>query len=250
MRVAIISDIHGNCVALDQVLNDLGREPVDRVICLGDAIQGGPQPRQVVERLRELGCAVVMGNADAWLLTGEETGSESISDERRLTMNAVRDWSLTQLSTADCAFIQAFQPTIQAELEAGRKLLCFHGSPASFDDVMLPDISQEALFKYLGAYDADVMTGGHTHVQFLRRLSSDARFFFNPGSVGFAYSPSQPDEGFQADPWAEYAVLTSEAERIALEFRRVPFSVPELITAFRSSGRPYSDSAIAQYAGR
>ncbi len=160
MRIAIISDIHGNCLAFDQVLNDLEREPVDRVVCLGDAIQGGPQPGEVVMRLRELGCVVVMGNADAWLLTGEETGSEPISDERRLTMDAVREWSLAQLSTTDRAFIQAFQPTVQVELEAGRKLLCFHGSPASFDDVMLPDISQEALFKYLGAYDAFVMTGG------------------------------------------------------------------------------------------
>jgi putative phosphoesterase len=250
MRIAILSDIHGNCVALDKVLDDLQQEPVDRIICLGDVIQGGPQPAQVVRRLRELGCGVVMGNADAWLLTGEETGGESVSEERRLTMNAVRDWTLAQLLSTDRAFIQAFQPTIKVEMEAGRKLLCFHGSPASFDDVILPDISQEVLFKYLGAYDAHVMTGGHTHVQHLRRFSSDARFFFNPGSIGFAYSHHQPDEGFQADPWAEYAVLTSEGERLALEFRRVPFDVSKLIAVYHSSGRPHSDSAIAQYNGR
>jgi putative phosphoesterase len=193
MRIAILSDIHGNCVAFDKVLNDLQQRPVDRVICLGDAIQGGPQPAQVVARLRELGCGVVMGNADAWLLSGEETGNESMSDERRLSLNAVREWTLAQLSLTDRAFIQAFKPTIKVELEAGRKLLCFHGSPVSFDDVMLLDISQEALFKYLGAYDAHVMTGGHTHVQYLCRLSSDARFFFNPGSIGSAYSHHQPD---------------------------------------------------------
>jgi predicted phosphodiesterase len=250
MRIAIFSDIHGNCLAFDKVLNDLQQGPVDRLVCLGDAIQGGPQPAQVVGRLRELGCPVVMGNADAWLLTGKETGSESISDERRLTMDAVRNWSLGQLSSADRAFIQAFQPTIELELEAGRKLLCFHGSPASFDDVILPDVSQEALFKYLGAYDAQVMCGGHTHVQYLRRISSDARFFFNPGSTGFAYSHHQPDDDFRADPWAEYAVLTSEGERLALEFRRVPLDAAELIAVYRSSGRPYADAAIAQYGSR
>ncbi len=250
MRIAIFSDIHGNCLAFDKVLADLQQEPVDQLICLGDAIQGGPQPAQVVDRLRELGCPVVMGNADAWLLTGKETGSESISDKRRLTMDAVRNWSLEQLSSADRTFIQAFQPTVKLELEAGRKLLCFHGSPDSFDDVILPDISQEALFKYLGAYDAHVMTGGHTHVQYLRRISSDARFFFNPGSAGFAYSHHQPDEDFRSDLWAEYAVLTSEGERLALEFRRVPFDAAELIAVYRSSGRPYADSAIAQYGSR
>ncbi len=174
MRIAILSDIHGNFLALDKALDDLRREPVDRIICLGDEIQGGPQPVQVVARLRELGCGVVMGNSDAWLLTGEETGEENISDERRLTFKAIRDWTLSQLSSSDHTFIQAFKTTIEVDLEAGRKLLCFHGSPASVDDVILPDIAQDALFRFLGSYNADIMTGGHTDVQFMRRIDSGA----------------------------------------------------------------------------
>ncbi len=250
MRIAILSDIHGNCVALDKVLDDLRRDAVDQMVCLGDAIQGGPQPAQVVSRLRRLECPVVMGNADAWLLTGKETGNEAMSDERHRQLDAIRDWSLLQLSSADRAFIEAFHPTVEVALEAGRKLLCFHGSPRSFDDVILPDISQEALFKFLGSSGAHALTGGHTHVQYLRRISSDARFFFNPGSVGFAYSHHQPDEGFRADPWAEYAVLTSEGERLALEFRRVPFDPAALIAVYQSSGRPFADQAIAQYSNK
>ncbi len=250
MRIAVISDIHGNCVALDEVLQDLRRENIDRIVCLGDAIQGGPQPAEVVARLRQLGCPVVMGNADAWLLTGQETGDQGFSDERRRQLNAVRDWSLSQLSLADRAFIQDFRPTLEIALEAGRKLLCFHGSPASFDDVILPDISQEALFKFLGAYQAHGLAGGHTHVQHMRRISADARFYFNPGSVGAAYSHHQPDEGFQANSWAECAVLTSEGERLALEFRRIPYNVAALIAVYQSSGRPHADTAIAQYLGR
>src|SRR6185437_2044182 len=79
MRIAVISDIHGNCIALDAVLADQRARALDQVVCLGDAIQGGPQPAETVARLRELGCAIVMGNADAWLLTGEATGSEATS---------------------------------------------------------------------------------------------------------------------------------------------------------------------------
>ncbi len=90
IRVAILSDIHGNCVALDKALDDLRRDAVVQMVCLGDAIQGGPQPAKVVDRLRELGCPAVMGNADAWLLTGKETGSESIADERRRQLDAIR----------------------------------------------------------------------------------------------------------------------------------------------------------------
>ncbi len=250
MRVAVLSDIHGNCIALDKVLEDLAREPTDKIVCLGDTIQGGPQPAQVVRRLRELGCPVVMGNADAWLLTGEETGNEVASEERRRVLDAVREWSLAQLSAEDRAFIQGFQPTVEIQLDAGRKLLCFHGSPDSFDDILLPDIPQATLFNFLGKYNADAMTGGHTHVQQMRRIGQDARFFFNPGSIGLAYSHHQPDDGFQADPWAEYAVLTSAGEKLALEFRRVPYDVTPLIKAYQSSGQPYAAKAIAQYRGR
>ena len=250
MRVALLSDIHGNCLALDKVLDDLQRDKVERMVCLGDAIQGGPQPVQVAQRLREIGCPVVMGNADAWLLSGEETGDEVISDERRRTLDAVRLWTLSQLSQADRDFIKTFRPTIEVEMGAGQKLLCFHGSPASFDDVILPESTQESLAKFLGNYDAQVMTGGHTHVQHMRRIDSSGRFYFNPGSIGFAYSHHQSDDGFQADPWAEYAVLTSEEGRSALEFRRVPFDAQELIKVYQASGRPYAEAAIRQYSGR
>jgi putative phosphoesterase len=247
MRIAVISDIHGNCIALEAALADLELHSADRIVCLGDAIQGGPQPAQVVSRLRELGCPVVMGNADAYLITGMVTGNEETSEERERMLAAVREWSLAQLSADDRLFIQGFHPTVEMALEAGRRLLCFHGSPASFDDVMLPDTPHEQLFRFLGEYRANVLCGGHTHVQYVRRLGSDSRFFFNPGSVGLAYSHHQPDRTFHADPWAEYAVLTSEGERIALEFRRVPYDVMPLVEAYRTSGRPYADQAVAQY---
>lgn len=95
MKIAIISDIHGNCVALDTVLNDINGMEVDRIVCLGDAVQGGPQPAEVVTRLRELDCPVVMGNADDWLITEIDSGAENIPEERRLRMDAVRTWQLT-----------------------------------------------------------------------------------------------------------------------------------------------------------
>lgn len=250
MRVAVISDIHANQVALDAVLEDLRSHPAEQVVCLGDAIQGGPQPAQVVARLQELSCPVVMGNADAWLLSGEETSNEAASAERWKMLRAVREWSLGRLSAEDRSFIQAFRPTVEVALEAGRRLLCFHGSPESFDDILLPDTPQETLFKYLGGQHADALTGGHTHVQYVRRIGADERIFFNPGSVGVAYSHHQPEQDQRMDPWAEYAVLTSEGSRLALEFRRVPYDVETLLEAYRNSGRPYAEQAIAQYGRR
>jgi predicted phosphodiesterase len=247
MRIAIISDIHGNCIALEAVLADLGREKVDHLVCLGDAIQGGPQPAEVVARLRDLACPVVIGNADAWLLTGKETGNEPITAERLAKLNEVRLWSLTRLSDEDQAFIAGFQPTVTIGLSPGRDLLCFHGSPASFDEIILPETPEEKFREVLEAYIPHILTGGHTHLQQVRRLGASQSFFFNPGSVGLAYSHNQSEGRFRTDPWAEHAVLSVEGGRLGLEFRRVPFDVAGLVEVYRASGRPHSAEAIAQY---
>jgi len=252
MRIAVFSDIHGNGLALEAVLADIQAKAPDRLVCLGDAIQGGPQPAQVVRRLRELQCPVVMGNADAWLLTGEGTGDEVITSERLQAMNEVRRWTLAQLSSDDLAFMAAFQPTVELALDLDDKftLLAYHGSPKSFDDVILPDIAQDKLAEYLHGHTADIYCGGHTHVQFVRRVGAGPQVHFNPGSVGLAYSHHQPDEGFQMDHWAEYAMLTVEDNRFALEFHRVPFDVAALMAIYQQSGRPHAASALAQYRGR
>jgi predicted phosphodiesterase len=201
----------------------------------------------VVARLRDLGCPVVMGNADAWLLTGEETGAEKIPEARMRKMIDIRSWSLAQLSREDRAFIAQFQPTVEISLTPERNLLCFHGSPESFDDIILPTTSEADFEAFVAAYAPHIMTGGHTHMQQIRRIGASDRFFFNPGSVGFAYSHQQPDDSFHADPWAEYAVLTVESGRLALEFRRVPFDAEALVAVYGSSGRPFAADAIGQY---
>src|SRR5690349_20006961 len=152
MRVAVISDMHGNDFAFEQVEADIQKQNVDQIVCLGDAIQGGPQPAAVVGRLRRLNCPVVMGNADAWWMTGEETGDEGIPPERLRKMGEIRLWSLSQLKKEDREFISNFQPTITIPLENGLSLLCFHGSPTSFDDVMLPAAPEEDFQKFLGKY--------------------------------------------------------------------------------------------------
>ena len=245
MRVAVISDMHGNDLAFEAVEADIREQKIDQIVCLGDAIQGGPQPASVVQRLRSLNCPVVMGNADAWLVSGEETADEGIPPERLKKMGEIRLWSLSQLTEDDVDFIANFQPTVTINLEDGLDLLCFHGSPTSFDDVILPAAPEQDFQKFLGAYADHVLTGGHTHAQQIRR--NGKYFFFNPGSVGFAYGHNQPDDEFHADPWAEYAILTAENGQLSLEFRRVPFDAKELIRIYAESGRPFAEEAIAQY---
>ena len=81
MRIAVISDIHGNCVGLDAALTDMAKHSIDNLVCLGDTVQGGPQPNQTIKKLSETACPIVLGNADAWLLKAESDSAEPTSKE-------------------------------------------------------------------------------------------------------------------------------------------------------------------------
>lgn len=244
MRLAVISDIHGACFVLDQVLQDIRQQGIEQIVCLGDALQGGAQPAETLTRLRELNCPVVMGNADAWLITGQSTSQEKVSEQQR----EIGAWSLAQLSEEDVAYIQQFSPTIEIPLEGGKNLLCFHGSPRSFDDIILPETPNDTIRRFLGGYDATLLAGGHTHTQQMRRLGNS--WYFNPGSVSLAYNWEHSDltrGHIRVDPWADYAIVTSDGPRLGITFLHVPFDVNELAQIIRASGRPYAEEIISTY---
>jgi putative phosphoesterase len=245
MRIAVISDMHGNDFAFEMVEADIKVQGVDQVVCLGDAIQGGAQPAETVKRLRNMKCPVVMGNADDWLITGIDSGREAIPPERLKKMDAIREWSLSKLSDDDLKFMKTFQSTVTIKLEEDLDLLCFHGSPADFDDVILPTIPEDDFLKFLGAYKVNILAGGHTHTQQIRRCGK--LFFFNPGSIGFPFSSYQSDGSFHVDPWAEYAILTVEKGNLGVQFRRLPYNAGDVIEIYRTSGRPFAQDAILQY---
>ena len=82
MRTAILSDVHGNAIALRAVVEELDAERIERVVCLGDVCQGGPEPEACVDLLAERGWPTVLGNADAFVLdaASAEGSSEAISE--------------------------------------------------------------------------------------------------------------------------------------------------------------------------
>jgi predicted phosphodiesterase len=158
IRVALISDIHGNCVALDAVLADLAGRAVDEVVCLGDVAAGGPQPREVIARVRELGCQVVRGNADGWLLAGLPPGR---SDETR-RLSEVVAWTRGRLAKADYDYLAAL-PAMLRVATGELDLLWFHGSPCADTDSSLPTTPTAELDRLLAnAPSAHLFAAGHT----------------------------------------------------------------------------------------
>jgi len=244
LRIAVFSDVHGNCVALDAVLSDIGKQSVDGMVCLGDAIQGGAQPAETVSRLRELRVPTIMGNSDSWLLTGEDP---SANDPVSVAQKEVRVWSLSRLEEKDLDFIRQFKKVITLSLD-DVGLVCFHGSPTSFDDLIWPTTPEEEFVRLVDGYSNSILCGGHTHLQQLRRFRDS--FFFNPGSVGFSFDHSQTAEELSADRWVEYAIVSSDDGRLGVEFRKVPFDADEWTRVAAKSGRPYADRIPREYSPR
>jgi len=239
MRLALVSDQHGNDVAFRAVLEDVERLGVDEILCLGDVVQGGTEPAQTLDRLADLGCETVLGNADAFLLEVPVDSPEPVTD-RQLE---VRDWTLSQLDPSQLEQIRSFAPVVRRELD-GLSLLLFHGSPRSYDDVLLPELGGEALEPFLG-HDVALLTGGHTHLQWTRRIEDG--IYVNPGSVGVSYDRHTDPPVLR--PLAEWALVTVAAGTVAVEFRQVPYAVEDFRAAAARSGRPHAAEFAAQLAG-
>jgi len=240
VRIALFSDVHGNGVAFRAMLADLTTQDVDRIVCLGDHAQGGPQPAECLELLRELDCPAVMGNSDHFLLT-LDPGAEAVTDAQ--IENA--KWSLSQLSDDLLTFHRSFQPSAELDLGAGRALLAFHATPRSRDEIAGPWMDEEAFRAPFEGLDAAVFAGGHTHQQWARRLG-DA-YYVNPGSVGLPVDHHQSARPPRAEARAEYAILTVDGAALGVEFRRIPFDVDDLIRSVEASGIPNPEDAAGPW---
>lgn len=230
MRVGLFSDVHGNGVGLDAVLADLERTKVDRLVCLGDLAEGGPQPEYCVARLRELGCPVVDGNCDHWLV--EYYRQPDIPE--RSDMGA---WARERLGATGLTALRSFVPTFELGLGDDRRLLCVHGTPSSRVDPIEPTATGDELVALLGG--AAVLACGHTHVQWHRRVGN--AIVLNPGRIGTHFGTLLEGDTRDLDGLAEYAVLSVDGRRLSVDLHRVSYSLEELRRITLESGMPYAD---------
>ena len=241
MRVAIISDIHGNLVALEAALADIAGQAVDQTVCLGDVALAGPQPHEVSQRLRAVACPVVMGNCDAWMLDPPPPDETKEGDAARL--DAIEYWSATRLTEEDKTFFRSFQPTITVPLGEGKTLLCFHGTPRSYDEIIKATTPDSQLDEVFAGVEADVLVGGHTHAQLFRRWRTS--LLLNPGSVGLPFDGVPPDSGpfpgLRNPAWVEYLVLTCDGRGLSVDLRRVLYALDELRRTILASGMPHAE---------
>jgi predicted phosphodiesterase len=240
-RIALISDLHGNALALREVLRSIRALGVDQVVCLGDVATLGVAPSEVVHTLQDLGCACIMGNHDEYVLDPElirAHGGDAIIVE-------AIEWCRDQLSPDQVGFLRGFQQGIELPLSGEQSLRLFHGSPSSNMVDLLMETEAEVFDQQLGPDRAVVMAGGHTHVQMLRQHRGV--LVVNPGSVGAAFL-----EPIHAGPptimsHAEYASVEVRDGEIGVTLHRVPLDRRALAQAALDSTHPMSDRLAAPY---
>jgi putative phosphoesterase len=233
MKIGLIADIHGNLHALEAVLAALAADHVDQIVCLGDTAATGPQPQAVIERLQQLGCPVVMGNADAELV-----GLEPFPSGDFEKFGEMDHWCAGQLSASALAYIQTFQAMIELPLANERKLVCFHGSPRSYNEIITAATPDQDLEPMLAGVQAFIYAGGHTHFQVFRRYR-DA-IVLNPGSVGLAYDRTQGSGEVRITSWAEYAVIILDGDYLSIDMRRTSFDGAAFKQTLLNSGMPHA----------
>lgn len=206
MKVLIISDVHANLWALRAVIHDAG--PVDYVLCAGDIVSYGPDPRATLDSLRATGVIAVRGNHDHAVAFGADPKASPAKQPLALAM---RDWTRSQLQRADIAWLARLPLHLTWEL-AGTRFAVTHAMPRDplYDYHLRPDASAEFIAEQTAGIDADMLVVGHTHWPLLREVGSNLQRaispqrvtrgdlqIVNPGSVG------QPLDG---DSRAAYAL--------------------------------------------
>ena len=247
MRVALISDVHGNRVALDAVLADIARQGVDVTVCLGDIALSGPRPGECVQRVRALGGPVVMGNCDQLVL---DLRAEGVTPERERGyarfhpwVLAIDLWSAQALAVEDAAWLAALPMAARVELGPGATLLCAHGSPSSYRQRLTPDMPEDALRAALHGAERErglaALASGHTHFAMVRAL--DGLTIINPGSVGLPIAKDTAGASRNPADYAQYAIVAWEDGALSVEPRRIEVDEASVRADATASGMPYTD---------
>lgn len=228
MRIAVVSDVHGNLPALAAVLAEVEAGGFDAVISGGDVV-AGPMPAETLERLAALGDRVhwVRGNADREVVDAWDGATGDAGDPawRAAAFAAAR------LDRAGRDLLAAFGPTVTL----GHVLAC-HGTPRSDVEIVTPRTSPERLAEILAGVRAPIVVGGHVHLQFVQR--SGATEWVNAGSVGMPY------EGEAGAFWLEIG-----AEGVP-HHRHTPYDLDAAEAAIRATGYPDAGDMVDAIRGR
>lgn len=217
-KTAILSDIHGNIIALEKVVEDLERRQVDRVVNLGDHVSGPLWPQETIRFLKAQNWLQILGNHDRKLITQDQK-DHGLSDS----------YAFQRFNKDDLDWLRS----LPASLDIQKEFLLIHGTPSSDTTYLLETIergrtrlaTQDEIANRLGEKKFPIILCGHTHIPRVVELFSNT-LIVNPGSVGLpAYEDDFPEYHVveTGSHFARYSILENihgswQVEMITLSY--------------------------------
>ena len=215
MKIAVISDIHGNFEALEAVMEDIKNEGCEKIFALGDYAMAGPQPSLVVDwflkKTFEANFTMIQGNTDLMIADYNEDLYNNLKSKAPVMAEALKN-DFATINPIQKDFLKHLP--IQLELEEeGVKILLVHGSPRKNNEDISPDLPLAEVEKMLDNVTADVILCGHTHLP-CGFQTSTKKTVVNVGSVGRPFTP---------EPKSCYLILTINNGKCLFEHRFIDY---------------------------
>lgn len=218
MKVAVLSDVHGNGIALQYAINDLKKMGVKKIIILGDIVMKGPMPSESIELLKDKELEIIAwikGNTDLWL---EEITDVWIPRTRREEdLNLYYKYAKANLKEEQMVFLKELPLEASININ-GSTLLCVHGTPKSISEAIDNSVPEEEIKKAIKGVKEQVILSGHSHTSFIGEV--EGRKIFNVGSVG---------NSLDGDNRISYGILEFDKNNVDLINRKISYPVNEII---------------------
>lgn len=234
MKIAIISDVHGNLEALKATLKDIEKRKIDKIYCLGDTLAKGTHQKECIKLIKEKCEIVLQGNTDEYF-----SKEHNLEEKPEVEQNRIK-WNQSMLSQEDRAYIQGLPFSYEFYM-SGRLIRIFHATPWANDKPILnQDMPYTKYEMFLPTENtvsdkiADVVIYGHIHHQYMDRIYN--KTLINVGSVGNSFDTirnSEKDGNILETTCSNYVVIEGEYDReqygeeISFEFIRVPYDIKE-----------------------
>ena len=230
-RIAVLSDIHGNDLALEAVVKAIRKERPDAVLVAGDLVLNGPAPAATIDALRALeadGALIVSGNTD--IAVGDFDYGAAFPQYQDVVPDAITiaaEWAHDELSDDQLDWLRRLPAERRRRADDGSLVLVVHGSPGSQTRGFDQALDANVIFERAALTDARVLCVGHTHVPEIRDLGW--KVIVNAGSAGYV---------FDGEPTATWALVMIEDGTVRGEIRRAEFDALAVANAISARGLP------------
>lgn len=211
MKIAVISDIHGNIYALMRALEDIEDNKVDTIICLGDLVGYGPHPNEVISMIKRRNILCLKGNYDVSVVDGSYTYI------RENSINSFSlPWAVDELRAANKFYLNSLPTSLTLEFE-DKKILFLHGSPNAINEYLLEGNDNTA--SIMENLKEDALVCAHTHIPSIKKFGN--KLFINDGSIG------KPKIG---RPNPTYCLIEVEKNKpIKAEIKEITYEVKRIV---------------------